>query len=894
MTLKTGTRLGEYEIVEPLGKGGMGEVYSARDLTLLRKVAIKVLPEKVANDPNHLSRFEREARLLASLNHPNIAMIHGLEHSEGIHFLVLELVPGKSLAERIRIKPLSLSEALPVFRQIAEGLEAAHENGVIHRDLKPGNIMVTADQKVKILDFGLAKAFKPDSAQLIEESNAPTAAFHATETGLVFGTAPYMSPEQLRGKVVDRRTDIWAFGCVVYEVLTGRMPFRGDSVSDTVAAILNAEPDWQELPSGTPAFLRRLIRRCLQKDAHNRLQSIGDARVEIEEALAHPQEPGTERVAVSSRTPITQKVMMWVATGIIVLLASLLLWRWNGKGREYRVHPSVQLMRLTDSEGLEEFPAVSPDGKSVAFTADVGGNRQIWVRLLGGGPPLQITHDLSDHLYPRWSSDSASILYYAPSKTESHGVIFEVSALGGSPRRIIDSIGGADLSHKGDQIAFFRFHDGQVELVVASRNGADPHTLARLDPAVNYSYIRWSPDDQLLGYQRGYVFNWGIFVVPARGGEPRSVYKDENLLNGFCWLPDGKGILCSTSRGSTVLYLPTFNLWTADLDGSSSKQLTFGETSYFHPDLNGNRTLVADRMRMRFDIWKYPTDGTPEENVNRAVRITQQTGEVQTPSVSPGDREIAYLSDSGGHGNIWVKNLESGDVRQITFERDPNVSVGVPVWSPDGKNISFVKRVPGEFDAEGWLTTPDGSNIRQVEKHDGWAAWSGDSRWLYYGVTNQGVWHLNKVSMAGGAPIVVRPENVQAPAIAPDGSAIFFTRYLANVNGSTDQEIRVARPETGPAQVIGRIAGSRIPIWQLIHPVISPDGQWLAMPLSDEGVTNIWAMPAAGGPFRQITDFGKRRTFIARRVSWSSDGRFIFAALGEGDSDVVQLSGLVQ
>lgn len=195
---------------------------------------------------------------------------------------------------------------------------------------------------------------------------------------------------------------------------------------------------------------------------------------------------------------------------------------------------------------------------------------------------------------------------------------------------------------------------------------------------------------------------------------------------------------------------------------------------------------------------------------------------------------------------------------------------------------------------ESWLINPDGSNLRKIEDRDGWATWSGDGQWLYYGVTNKGIWHLNKVSMNGGAPVVVRPENLQAPAVAPDGNALYFTRYLANVNGSTDQEIQVARPENGPAQTIARIPGSRIPAWQLIHPVISPDGKWLAMPLSDEGVTNIWAIPTAGGLFRQITDFGKRRTFIARRVSWSWDGKFIYAALGEGDSDVVQLSGLLQ
>ncbi|HEY7159823.1 MAG TPA: protein kinase, partial [Acidobacteriota bacterium] len=456
MFLKNGSRLGAYEIIEPLGKGGMGEVYAARDLTLLRMVAIKVLAESIAKDPDHSTRFEREARLLASLNHPNIAAIYGLEKSNGILFLVLELVPGKSLSDYIKNKALPISEALPIFRQIAEGLEAAHENGIIHRDLKPANVKITPDGKVKILDFGLAKAFKEAPTIDVEGSNVVTVASDATESGLVLGTAPYMSPEQLRGKVVDRRTDIWAFGCVLYEVLTGKRLFGGDNVSDTIAAILNTEPDWHKLPANTPPFFQRLIRKCLQKDPHHRIQNIGDARVELEDAMAHPQELTTQQIIVSSQSRIG-KSMIWSMAALVMLLAFFIIWRWKGILQASQIHTIEQVLRLTDSEGLEEFPAISPDGKAVAFAADVTGTRQIWVRLLAGGPPLQITHDLSDHLYPRWSSDSASLLYYTPSETKSNGVIWEVSALGGSPRRILDSIGGVDLSHDGKQIAFFQF-----------------------------------------------------------------------------------------------------------------------------------------------------------------------------------------------------------------------------------------------------------------------------------------------------------------------------------------------------------------------------------------------------------------------------------------------------
>ena len=284
MPITPGAHLGSYEILSHLGSGGMGEVYRARDTKLGREVAVKVLPEGFADDPVKLARFQREARLLASLNHPNIATIHGLEESSGVRYLVLELVPGQTLAERLADGPLGVEEALSICGQIAEALEAAHEKGVIHRDLKPANVKVTPEGKVKVLDFGLAKAFAGD-APGTDLSSAPTLSASVTREGVILGTVPYMSPEQAQGKPVDKRTDIWAFGCVFYELLTGRIAFGGESVTEVIAAILKEEPDWKDLPPFTPAKVRDLLGRCLRKDKKRRLHDIADARIEIEEAV---------------------------------------------------------------------------------------------------------------------------------------------------------------------------------------------------------------------------------------------------------------------------------------------------------------------------------------------------------------------------------------------------------------------------------------------------------------------------------------------------------------------------------------------------------------------------------------------------------------------------------
>jgi Tol biopolymer transport system component len=311
--------------------------------------------------------------------------------------------------------------------------------------------------------------------------------------------------------------------------------------------------------------------------------------------------------------------------------------------------------------------------------------------------------------------------------------------------------------------------------------------------------------------------------------------------------------------------------------------------------------MVSSRQHSRFNIWKFPVDGTPADNVRRGVQITNQTGQVQTPTLSPDDREVAYLSDTGGHGNIWVLEQNGSQARQITYEKSSDTIVGVPVWSPDGKYITFVRTRPpnaGGRQVEYWLVHPDGSDLREVLPEGAWAAWGPDSQWLYYSesspVRDTGSFRLMKARIDGGDPVVVRTDNARGPAVAPDGSALFYIVPLSNVNGSFDYELRVARPENANSKLLGRISGERVPLWQGLHPVISNDGKWLAMPLNDSVGTNIWLASTTDGSLKKVTDFGQKRTFIARRISWSSDGKWVYAAVGEGDSDIVMMNGLLR
>lgn len=880
-----GKSLHHYRVVERIGAGGMGEVYRATDTRLGRDVAIKTLPEGFARDPERLARFEREARVLAALSHPNIATIHGLEVFEGVRFLVMEYVPGLALQG-----PLPIEEALGFCLQVSGALEAAHEKGIIHRDLKPANVKVTPEGKVKVLDFGLAKSVEE---QAVDSSQTPTITA-ATQGGAILGTAAYMSPEQARGRPLDRRTDIWSFGCVLFEALAGRRAFAGDTASDTTASILRVEPDWDALPAHTPARLRTLLRRCLQKDAMRRMRDIGDVRLEIEESIADLAKPVAEPVSFSAATPTARRSTFALALlALLILLGGAVAGWWmaarQSAGEATRM---VEVRRLTDFEGLERFPAVSPDGRAVAFTADAGGKHQIWVRLLGGGAPLQLTRGAADHFQPRWSPDSSTIIYLVPAaEAGAHGVLWEVPALGGSPRRITEAVSGADISHDGRRIAFFRGDSSGIALTVTGRDGSNPQVVVRLPATQSYSYPRWSSDDRRIAYQGGLIFSFDVYAVAVSGGEPQRITNDGAQVSGFTWLPDGSGVIYSSARGSTMLYLPTMNLWRQDLDGGPPQQLTFGESPYVQPDIDSRGQVVVNRHQRYFDIWRFPVTNSPLENVRRGVRITRQTGQVQTPSPSPDDREIVYLSDSGGHGNLWITGSDGSAPRQLTFERDPNTGVGVPVWSPDGRYIAYVMRKPGFWNVDQWIIHPNGSNNRKVGAQGGWAAWAPDST-LYFVELAEGENIIYKMRPDAEKATLVRDDQTFSPAPAADGT-LYFTASLAAVNGATDFEIRKAKPEGGPATVVARIPSARIPPWQLLQPVLSPDGKWLALPLTDGATTNIWAISTADGSLRQLTDFGTRSTYIARRVSWSADGKSIYAALGDSASDIVLLDGLI-
>ena len=881
MALSVGDRIGRFEVLACLGIGGMGEVYRAHDPQLRRDVAIKVLPSAFSSNPDRQRRFEQEARAAGSLNHPNILAVYDVGVQGDFTFIVTELLVGETLRQRMDGRLLSSRTVIDYAIQIAGALAAAHERGIVHRDVKPANLFVTTEGRVKILDFGLAKLVGPDATDATE-----TITIGGMQVAPVVGSAMYMSPEQARGLRIDHRSDIFSFGTVLFEMLAGFPPFRRSTTAETLSAIVNDDPP--ELTASVPvnSALERVVRHCLEKEPGARFQNARDLAFALENL---PTSSTTH--ATRPRRRFSRRVVALAGAGLLGL-AVVALFGYVAGTRVPTANTTAvhSVRRVTDFAGLEEFPAISPDRKSVAFTANVNGRRQIFVRLLARGAPLQITKDPVDHRFPRWSPDASSLLYFSPpAPGEAQGTIWSVPALGGSPRRVMGSIGSADVGRHG-RLACFSLVDGQVRLMTAALDGSDVRSLAR-SAAGYHRYPRWSPDGEWIAFVRGDGVRDDIFVVSTRGGEPRPLTHDRNMMSGLAWLPDSSGIIYGSSRGSTLPYLPPWGLWEMPLTGPGPRAVTPTDVSYEQPDVHDSGLVAAVRMRMRLDVWKFPFGRVATDNVRNGIAVTRQTGHVLTPTAAPDGDHVAFLSDSGGHSNLWVISARSGELRQVTFEDDAAASVGVAVWSPDGSSIAFVSSKGNTgLDFGVWVVSPDGSNPRKLATSGLGIAWSPDGKYLYY--ADNAAAELRKVDPSGGSTVTVRSERARN-VIGLSGGTLYYMVEAPLVDGRPEYEVRAATPENGPSRVLYRIPASRVPSWQIVNPSLSPDGQWLALPLTDGFTTNIWALSTGTGEWRQVTDFGDRSIFIARKVSWSPDGKSILAAIGEGDADIVLLDGLI-
>jgi eukaryotic-like serine/threonine-protein kinase len=726
MPLPAGTELGTHKILALIGVGGMGEVYKAHDTKLRRDVAIKVLPESFARDADRLARFRREAQLLASLNHPNIATIYNIEDSNNTTYLVMELVPGENLAERVkRGGAVPVEEALIIAKQIAEALEAAHEKGIIHRDLKPANVKLTPEGKVKVLDFGLAKAFAGDTSTE-DIGNSPTLSMAATMQGVILGTAAYMSPEQARGKAVGKRTDIWAFGCVLYELLTGKQTFHGVDITDILAAVVRAEPDWQALPAATPVKVRDLLRRCLQKDKTLRLRDAGDAQIEIQEAIAAPKDSGVMQAAPAS----TSKLPWAVAATLVVVAAvmAFLYFRTSPSAEESVAKFSV-LPPPNVTLASEFVPVISPDGKKLAFIArDASGTTMLWVRQIDSLAAQPIAGTDSAHS-PFWAPDSSSIAFLY------QGTLKRVDLVGGAPRTLCES----NLGGQGGT---------------------------------------WSSDGVIL---LGSTLVSGLLRVPSGGGAcqagtelNRERQERSHVFPEF--LPDGRHFLYlarSNKRGNTGVMVGSLDSKEAKFVLPCSSQAVYAAPGYLL--FVRDQTLMAQRFdtgRLELSGEAFPVveqiavspfgDGMFSVSSNGVLAFRSGTsgnsqltwfdrsgkslgsvgpaGAYVNLALSTDGKRVVFQRQNGlGHRDIWQMEIVRPVPQRVTFSASDETN---PIYSPDGATIVFASNREGPTQlfekpssgvgTEAALVRTDGDSIP--------IDWSADGHFLIFRMVNkQGV-----------------------------------------------------------------------------------------------------------------------------------------------------------
>jgi Tol biopolymer transport system component len=883
LALTPGTRLGVYEIAAPIGEGGMGQVYRATDTTLGRQVAIKILPDAFAADPERMARFEREAKTLASLNHPHIAAIYGFEKSGGAYALVMELVEGEDLSQRIARGPIPLEEALPIAKQIAEALEAAHEQGIIHRDLKPANIKVRSDGTVKVLDFGLAKAMEPAAGSSPSMSMSPTITTPAmTQAGMILGTAAYMSPEQAKGRAVDKRSDVWAFGCVFFEMLTGRRAFEGEDVTDTIAAVVRGEPAWSALPADVPEQIRLLLTRCLEKDRNARISDVGVARFLMTETMPTPAQPAAAATpSAAVPRPLWRRALPIVATAV-VMSAMVGAAAWTLKPAPPAPSSPVTRFALTLGEGQTfttnnaQSLGLSPDGTRLVYAA----NLQLYLRSLSELDARPIPGTLQTTLTPVapvFSPDGQSIAFYSqddraikkiavsggaaiticPADTpllgmtwDASGIIFgqsskgilRVSANGGQPS-VIASVKSGEVAASpqvlpgGDWVLFTvatteRGGWDRAQIVVQSLKTAERKTLI-----TGGSDARYEPGHIV------YAFGGVLFAVP---------FDLQHLAVTGGQVPVVEGV----KRSGSAAY------GTAHLAISSTGSLAF---------IPGPVTTSAGQS----DLALIDRSGTVQP-------LKLPPGAYEYPRLSPDGKRIAVETDDGKEAIVWIYDVSgSTSIRRLTLGGRNRV----PVWAADGEHVAFQsdregdlaiwwQRADGTTPAER-LTKPDDKDTAHVPE-----SWSPDGKTLLFSVAKGSSYAVaalslpdKKVTLVGGTQSAQPP----SAAFSPDGRWI---AYSTNVLGSGNGRLFVQPfPTTGATYPISKGSG--------IHAMWAPDGKELFyVPGNGLSGVSVTTRPAFtfGNPAPMPRPFFERGATFERNNDITRDGKQFIGVVAAGQS----------
>ena len=819
MTQQPGTRLGPYEILATLGAGGMGEVYRARDTRLDREVAIKVLPERMAADPEALARFAREAKAVAALSHPNILAIHDYGVEGSTAYSVTEMLTGETLRQRIGGSPLPQRKAVEIALQIAMGLAAAHDRGIVHRDLKPENLFITEDGRVKILDFGLAKVAASASTDI---SASPTLEAQTTP-GTVMGTMAYMSPEQVRGQGVDHRSDIFSFGAILHEMLTGRQAFRRDTAADTMSAILREEPEGiASTGSGANQELERIVRHCLEKNPAMRFQSARDLAFNLEATTAGSL-TGAPTTSVPGRKALGASlfpVAAALAAGLVI--GSVLALRLAPRAV---VEPPI--LKYISHSGSDSDPSVSRDGRLVAYRSFREGGSRIWLMQLPGSDEVALTSGPQDS-QPRISPDGSQVLFVRQEDTTAS--LYRVPALGGEPRKVLNDAYDGDWAPDGRRIVFLRRERGEarplVILGIADVAGGEPAEISRLEQA-SLSFPRWSPDGSTIAISSFAAENSpnSILLTPVSGGEPRTLDlpPPAGLISSVLWVKNSL-VYAQAESFVSAGQVRTGRIVAHDLASGERRTLLWIPSWSPVIDMSGPGALVMGTITYQQGLLEI---ALPNEKGARGRWLTHGNNVSRQPVFSPDGEWILFTSNRTDNLDLWKVSTRTGAVRRITEDSADDWD---PAFTRDGSQILWSSARAGHFEI--WICNADGTGARQLT-NDGVDAENPtatpDGRWVVYNSTNPahpGIW---KIHPDGTGAVRIVPGFWSTPDVSPDGAHIAF-RTLA-----IPRTVNVARVEDGA--IVGvpiPLKGDNIPG----RPRWMPDGRSLLFTSLDETGSN--------------------------------------------------------
>jgi Tol biopolymer transport system component len=918
--LLVGQQINHYKILSQIGAGGMGEVYLAQDTKLGRKIALKLLPASFTNDADRLQRFQQEARTASSLNHPNILTIHEIGEEQGRHFIATELIEGQTLRERLADGPVELSDALDIIMQAASAISAAHEVGIVHRDIKPENIMLRPDGYVKVLDFGLAKLAERRQARM--ETEMVTRIRGNTSPGMVLGTVNYMSPEQSRGLDVDERTDIWSLGVVLYEMLTGSAPFKGETQAHVIIAIL--ERDTASLATFSkevPAELDWIVKKALRKDRDERYQTVkemlGDLRTvkqeldfeaKLEQSATHqPRQSAvispqphrriedeatrTDEIREARATTTIKPALIptrggtrWplLALVVFVLVAAatfgiykLASQTQNAPANKNTVadRPTVaNITRVTVWSGLDTQPTLSPDGNSVAYSSNHNGSFEIYVRqLTPGGREIQLTSDGQENFQPAWSPDGQLIAYYS----KQRGGIWVIPALGGAARQLAEFGSYPAWSHDGTMIAFTI--DSSTIWIVPAKGGAPKQITKIGNPAGGHYGPTWSPDNQRIAFMAGNFVNRQIWSISITGDDLKQMtHNPIKYVSNPIYSADGHSLYFAD--GSEVWRL-TISAESGEAAGNTTKVTDMGASSV------GSLTLSADGKKMALgvetqvsNIWSIPVSLHTNEATGAPQPLTNQTATRNSqPLFSPDGRKIAFIEWLRGGGvDIWVADADGKNPTQVTTD----IRSHAPNWFPDGEQLSFISYRNNHWSV--WATSLQSRRDRllfDMGRDIEYARLSPDGKQLVFHLADGGITNIWTVQVSGGQPkqLTFDEESASFPFWSPDGKFIAY-----QMKRGDDAYLMIIPSGGGEATQLTFDHGRS---WS--HS-FSPDGDKIVFAGERNGVWNVYWVSRTTKQQKQLTNYTKLNSYV-RYPSWSPLGNQIAYEYAETSGNIWML-----